>query len=111
MQLVIIGSVLISTVEKKLFNSAVSLGNYIILDEGFLRVGGVTLLNAVRHEKGHQKQSKMLGWFYLLIVGVPSVIRNVYARIFKKSNEWYYSGYPEKQADKLGGVSRNGYKV
>lgn len=52
------------------------------------------------------------GWFYLLIIGIPSVINNIWDRTFhknwnrKRRLEWYYSRYPEKQADELGGVAR-----
>ena len=54
----------------------------------------------------------MLGIMYLLIIGMSSFLRNIYDRIFHKKwlltdrMTWYYSGFPEKQADKLGGVER-----
>lgn len=91
------------------FKSGVCLGDYIIVDDVFLRFDK-TLKVSLQHESGHKKQSLYLGWFYLLVVGVPSLCRNIYARIFKKTSAWYYSGYPEKQADKLGGVIRE-YEV
>lgn len=89
-----------------LFDSAVSLGDYII----FQRC--CTTDSAIKHEKGHQKQSRMYGWFYLLIVGLPSITRNIWDRTRYKNwttarrVTWYYSGFPENQADKLGGVVR-----
>jgi hypothetical protein len=58
------------------------------------------------HELGHQRQSEMFGPLYLLIVGLPSIIR---ARIWvgrKLPPLDYYKGWPENQADKLGGVER-----
>lgn len=91
-----------------MFNAGVSLGNYILFDSSYCVGVSLTTLN---HEKGHQKQSKMLGWFYLLLVGLPSVIRNIYDRVFHKDWEaserikWYYGSYPENWADKLGGVT------
>lgn len=87
------------------YSFGVSLGNYIIF--------GQTVNDTdVRHEYGHQKQSEKLGWLYLLVVGLPSVVRNIWDRVahkkwsYKKRNEWYYSGFPENWADKLGGVKR-----
>ncbi len=60
------------------------------------------------HEYGHALQSRKLGPVYLPLVGVPSVMRVAYAvgnRIVR-GRRWagYYRGYPELQADKLGGV-------
>lgn len=93
-------------VAQKFFNAGISLGRYIILQEDCV------YSNTVKHEMGHSIQSKYLGWLYLLIVGVPSITRNIYDRIFHKKwalfdrYKWYYEGFPEKQADKLGGVKR-----
>lgn len=61
------------------------------------------------HEYGHSIQSRLLGPLYLPMVGVPSVGRVVYARRFYRRHgaAWsgYYNGFPEKWADKLGGVN------
>lgn len=85
----------------KLFHSAVSLGTFLIFDS---RV--CFSENAVRHEIGHTKQSLRLGWLYLPVVGVPSLLGNIYSRMFNKTTDWYYSRFPENWADKLGGVER-----
>ena len=56
------------------------------------------------HEWGHTRQSLYLGWLYLPIIGLPSL---VWAMIHK--DEWamrYHDFYTEKWADKLGGVER-----
>lgn len=92
--------------KKKFFKSGISLGNYIIFDEVILNMDGKKAITFLLHERGHRKQSKYLGWFYFILVGIPSLLRKIYSKIFKKSNKWYYSGYPEKWADRLGGVSR-----
>ena len=90
-------------------NSGVSLGKYIFVCEGASN-------NTIQHEYGHCIQSERYGWLYLLIVGLPSVTRNIWNRIAHKSwppekrSAWYYSAWPEKQADKLGEVERN-FKV
>jgi hypothetical protein len=60
----------------------------------------------IAHEKGHTYQSHFLGPLYLLVVGLPSITRNIYSRIKHKDSKWYYSAWPENNADKLGGVVR-----
>lgn len=90
---------------------SVSLGNYII----FCRTSKMIFPSddSILHEKGHQIQSLYLGWLYLLVIGLPSFLGNVYNRIFHKnwSNEkrlkWYYSQLWEKWADNLGYVKRS----
>ena len=87
------------------FNFGVSLGEFIILGDNYLNT--ITIM----HEYGHTKQSRMLGLFYLFVVGLPSVIRNIIDR-FSKDNYRsrylrYYGGYPENWADKLAGLNRN----
>lgn len=78
----------------------ISLGMYVIVPEG---AGD----NYVKHELGHCEQSKMLGWFYLFAVGLPSIvwacIHTYCAAARRKSYYWFYT---ERWADKLGGVSR-----
>lgn len=65
-----------------------------------------------RHESGHRLQSRTLGPLYLLVVGLPSVVRNVWDRIahrswgFDRRKCWYYGGYPESWADRLVGIKR-----
>lgn len=83
----------------------VSLGRYIIVWEN-------SSLNTIKHEKGHQKQSLYLGWLYLLVIGLPSALGNLYDRWFhkswdvKRSIQWYYSQPWEAWADRLGCVVR-----
>jgi len=54
------------------------------------------------HEYGHSIQSKYLGWLYLPLVGIPSILRCIYKIVMRKSSVWYQSGYPEKWATELG---------
>lgn len=60
------------------------------------------------HEFGHALQSVMLGPFYLIVVGIPSILRVLYSKWFynKYGQSWqnYFNGFPEKWADRLGGV-------
>lgn len=90
------------------FRAGVTLGQYIILDSVWGKTSKNYLIQTVKHEDGHTKQSKYLGIFYLILVGIPSVTRNILNRINSKkfNSKWYYSGYPEKWADELGGVKR-----
>lgn len=64
------------------------------------------------HEWGHAMQSMKLGWKYLFTVGIVSISRNIWDRIMHMKWDtanrymWYYTGWPENEADKLGGVTR-----
>lgn len=89
----------------------VCLGNYIIFGDNKNSVL-VSVISQLKHEQGHQKQSRYLGPLYLLIIGLPSALGNIWDRLFHRkwpsSNRiaWYYSLPWEKWADKLGGVNR-----
>lgn len=91
-------------VKRFMFGAGVSLGMFIFLDSRH-NWG----LRTVLHEHGHSIQSLIFGPVYLLVIGLPSVCRNIYHRINHKSSAWYYSGYPEKWADKLGKVTEHTY--
>ena len=88
--------------------SGISLGNYIIMNYEDKKDG-------MRHEYGHSVDSRRWGHLYLLIIGLPSLLGNIYDRIFHKnwkwsdSCEWYYNQPWEKSADKNGGVDREAY--
>lgn len=64
------------------------------------------------HEIGHFKQSLILGWFFLPIIGLPSLmwawwghdLANKYREKKGLHKVDYYSFYTEKWANKLGGV-------
>ena len=71
----------------------ISLGKYIILSHDDV--------DSIKHEYGHSVQSRRLGWLYLTVIGLPSLLW----AIFYRGNN-YYSFYTEKWADKLGGVKR-----
>ena len=81
------------------FNSAVCLGKYIIVDKKLK--GNVQLCKTIKHELGHSVQSILLGWFYFIVVGIPSFVLNIISRICKKDEQWYYSKFPENWANKL----------
>lgn len=94
-----------------LFNSGISLGNYIFLDSD-----GYYNYTTVKHEHGHQIQSLILGPLYLIVIGLPSIIGNIVYRIkrmyFRKNYnpKLYYKQPWEAWADKLGRVTRNNLK-
>ncbi|MDR0443283.1 MAG: hypothetical protein LBH44_07755 [Treponema sp.] len=95
-----------STIIYALPKMGLSLGRYI-----FVHYGCSPL--TIKHEMGHSRQSLIFGPFYLLLVGIPSaVFANIWDRLFhkkwssEKRHDWYYNRYPEKWADKLGGVDR-----
>lgn len=84
----------------------VSLGQYIILCNKDKSV------RSKLHEYGHTKQSLMLGWLYLIIIGLPSITCAIYSNLFhskwtkEQRDKWYFSLLWEKWADNLGGVKR-----
>ena len=96
---------------KPFFYGGISLGDFIILD--YYYCGRACSKQVFAHEYGHSRQSLILGWLYLPLVGLPSIIGNVWDRLFHKNwtkeqrEKWYYSRYPENWADKLGGVTRD----
>lgn len=83
---------------KHVSDKGISLGRYIFIDSD-----RELTLNTIRHERGHQKQSLYLGWLYLIVIGLPSLIGNILHRYIEFD---YYSQLWESWADKLGGVER-----
>jgi hypothetical protein len=78
--------------------SPFSLGSYI-----FFEINSWISRQSVGHEHGHSKQSLILGWLYLPLIGLPSVIGNLLHRFIKFD---YYKQPWEAWADRLGGVTR-----
>lgn len=52
------------------------------------------------HEWGHTRQSLMLGWLYLAVIGLPSILWA------SRPRRDYFSFWTERWADTLGGVQR-----
>lgn len=66
--------------------------------------------NTIAHERGHAKQSRYLGWLYLIIIGLPSILHawlNNIVGCCRKHKEGYYHYWTEKWADKIAGIKRN----
>lgn len=83
-------------------SGSVSLGDYVFLCPNHWNDERV-----LAHEMGHREQSRRLGWLYLLIIGIPSVIWcSCFERYRAKHHINYYDFYTEKWADKLGGVEK-----
>ena len=82
---------------------SVSLGEYI-----FLCPSHYGNMKVLRHEVGHRKQSRMLGWLYLPVIALPSLIwAGIYMKWGDKFKVSYYWFYTERWADKLAGIKRN----
>lgn len=78
----------------------ISLGRYIIINQW-------STDKTVKYEYGHTIQSKRLGWFYLLLVGLPSIVwACLYGSVIKPTLNGYYKFITECSADRLGGVDR-----
>lgn len=102
-------------VVNKFYGSGISLGRFIILDKLYCqekcKVGENPLLGlTVHHEDGHRQQSRILGPLYLFVIGIPSMLHNLYIRTLKNKiteserQERYYNFYCEKWADYLGNI-------
>lgn len=95
------------------FGCGVSLGDFVLLDysEYYQYAHSDWIMTTVRHEHGHQIQSRIFGPLYLIVIGFFSAIcNNLWDRIFHRSwplerrHRWYYGRYPERWADILGKV-------
>ncbi len=86
----------------------VSLGSFVFFSEAGNRYFVEDELQR-RHEIGHTYQSRWLGPLYLPLVGIPSVGRVLYSMAHREitGRRWdgYFDGYPERWADRLGGIS------
>ena len=56
--------------------------------------------SVMRHEKGHCIQSMLLGWFYLPIIGLPSILWASWHTLTNSKRD-YYSFFTERRANKL----------
>lgn len=83
-------------------NGGISLGNFIFLSPNLAKREA-----SILHEYGHVKQSHYLGWLYLFIIGIPSLLNAML-----NFTDCYYSWYTESWANNLMNlkVSRNQYK-
>lgn len=90
----------------KTWGEAVTLGEYIFLDSQWYKdKDPVYVIDVVSHEYGHTKQSRILGWFYFLVIGLPSIIHAAIHNHTCRGKE-YEHFYTERWADKLGGVEK-----
>lgn len=80
----------------KAFSGSITLGEYIV-------IGGRWDESDVRHEYGHVRQSRMLGWLYLMVIGIPSLWHACWHdKLWAKKKE-YSHFWTEKWAENLGG--------
>ena len=88
----------------------ISLGKYSLVNVCHYRqdINESLKRDTVRHEAiGHAKQSLYLGWLYLPVVGLQSIVwASLYGRIVEPTKNGYYRFWTEKWADRLGGVKR-----
>jgi hypothetical protein len=95
---------------------SISLGGLIIISDTwikeYVRIHNDKAVDRLfDHEWGHTRQSILLGPWYLLLVGIPSIVQHFLSLLLLKMghphmDQFYYNRYPEKWADRLGGVVR-----
>lgn len=85
----------------------ISLGRFIILPWKYRNNSSSYVRDTISHEYGHTRQSAWLGWLYLVVIGLPSLLWAWAHSTFKRLREVdYYSFYTERWADDIGGVRR-----
>jgi len=90
-------------INHRLNGKAISLGNYIFF--GVYPYDSYSWRD-VKHEWGHARQSVYLGPLYLFVVGIPSLIHNLFSKYDPSDPKKYYRFYCEKWADELAGIKR-----
>ena len=92
----------------KRMSGGISLGKYSIISDYYHRGNQILNQNVVKHEAfGHGKQSRILGPFYLPVIGLPSIIWAwLYGTIIPYTKNGYYKWYTEAWADKLAEIVR-----
>ena len=77
----------------------VSLGCFIFVSDSYDEL-------LVKHEYGHTLQSLILGPFYLLVIGLPSMIwAGFFEKYRQKQGISYYSFFTERWANSLVGIN------
>lgn len=76
------------------FKNSLSLGMFIFSND-------INNLYIIKHEYGHSIQSLILGPFWLLIIGIPSILWCSLFSLRIIKNIDYYSFYSERWANKL----------
>ena len=85
----------------------ISLGRYIFVPYKHVDPTTYQVQQFIKHEYGHTVQSKYLGWFYLLVIGLPSLIwANCFEWYWTKKGKSYYDFFTESSANKLGSVDK-----
>ena len=84
---------LIAVVFSSRMQGGLSLGDTITLPYSYS-------FSTLVHEKGHCLQSLLLGWFYLPILGLPSILWASWHTLTKSKRD-YYSFFTERWANKL----------
>lgn len=96
-----------ATVYSWSLGGGMSLGKYIFVPFKLSSPTTYGVQQYIKHEYGHTIQSKYLGWLYLLVIGLPSLIwSQCFSEYRYKTGKSYYAFYTEKWADKLGGIER-----
>lgn len=90
----------------------ISLGRFIILPWKYRYNSSSYVRDTISHEYGHTRQSLYLGWLYLIVIGLPSLLWAWAHSAFRRLRTVdYYSFWTERWADRLGGVRREAMSI
>ena len=90
-----------------MMRGAISLGVFQIYADKYLGNSAKYVELVRKHEEGHRQQSKWLGPFYFIVIGLPSLIwATLHSSVRRLRTVDYFSFYTEKWADRLAGVKR-----
>ena len=78
----------------KYMSGGISLGSFAFVSDNLAKRE-----TAVRHEIGHMHDSKVMGPFYVFVIGIPSLLNASF-----DFTECYYSFYTEKLANHWAGI-------
>jgi hypothetical protein len=71
-----------------IFSGAISLGYTIVVGSN------MPLRQTLYHESGHCVQSMLLGWLYLPVIGIPSLLWACIHTLIGKNFNWNYYKFP-----------------
>lgn len=87
---------------KKLNVGSLSIGRYIFISYGYRFSKNETFYKILEHEYGHIIQSRLVGPWFLIAIGLPSILRAMWFQVFNGRQSDYMRAVFEHTATELG---------